>query len=134
MPTGIYIRKKGYKHTEETKIKISQILKGRKKPPFSKEHRKKMSLSHKGKCQPWMSNKNHPSWKGENATYSALHHWIKKWKGNPQQCSICGKNGKKNGRNWSIHWANIDHSYKRNFDDFIPLCGNCHTKYDFTNT
>ena len=41
-------RNKGYKHSEETKQKISQANKGRKLPPFSKEHRAKIGEAHKG--------------------------------------------------------------------------------------
>lgn len=41
-------RQKGYKHSEETKLKISQKNKGRKLPPFSKEHRAKIGAAHKG--------------------------------------------------------------------------------------
>ena len=41
-------REKGYKHSEETKQKISQANKGRKLPPFSKEHRAKIGEAHKG--------------------------------------------------------------------------------------
>ena len=42
-------RTKGYKHSEETKLKISQANKGRKLPPFSKEHRAKIGEAHKGR-------------------------------------------------------------------------------------
>ena len=41
-------RKLGFKHSEETKQKISQANKGRKLPPFSKEHRQKIGEAHKG--------------------------------------------------------------------------------------
>ena len=41
-------RNKGYKHSEETKLKISQANKGRKLPPFSKEHKAKIGEAHKG--------------------------------------------------------------------------------------
>ena len=41
-------RQKGYKHSPETKQKISQANKGRKLPPFSKEHRAKIGAAHKG--------------------------------------------------------------------------------------
>ena len=41
-------RTKGYRHSEETKLKISQANKGRKLPPFSKEHRAKIGEAHKG--------------------------------------------------------------------------------------
>ena len=38
----------GFKHSEETKQKISKANKGRKLPPFSKEHRAKIGEAHKG--------------------------------------------------------------------------------------
>ena len=41
-------RSKGYKHSEETKQKISQKTKGRKMQPFSEEHRAKIGAAHKG--------------------------------------------------------------------------------------
>ena len=41
-------RKRGYKHSEETKQKISQKTKGRKMQPFSEEHRAKIGAAHKG--------------------------------------------------------------------------------------
>ena len=42
----------GYKHTEETKRKISLMQKGKKKPPFSQEHCKNISKSKKGRIVP----------------------------------------------------------------------------------
>ena len=42
-------REKGYKHSEETKHKISQQTKGRKMQPFSEEHRAKIGAAHKGR-------------------------------------------------------------------------------------
>lgn len=41
-------RPKGYHHSEETKLKISQQTKGRKMQPFSEEHRAKIGAAHKG--------------------------------------------------------------------------------------
>ena len=41
-------REKGYKHSEETKLKISQKTKGRKMQPFTEEHRAKIGAAHKG--------------------------------------------------------------------------------------
>ena len=40
---------KGYKRSEIAKLKQSIIMKGKKKPPFTEEHRLNLSLSHKGK-------------------------------------------------------------------------------------
>jgi hypothetical protein len=47
---------KGKKHTEESKRKMRAALKGRKKPPFSEEHKRKMSEGNTGK--------NNSNWKG----------------------------------------------------------------------
>ena len=69
-----------------------------------------------------------PMWKGEKATYHPIHAWVKKHKGRPEQCINCGK--KHSGKQGSIHWANIDHKYKRKLEDFIPLCPKCHDAYD----
>ena len=41
-------RHRGYHHSEETKLKISQKTKGRKMQPFSEEHRAKIGAAHKG--------------------------------------------------------------------------------------
>ena len=41
-------RPRGYHHSEETKLKISQKTKGRKMQPFSEEHRAKIGAAHKG--------------------------------------------------------------------------------------
>ena len=41
-------RPRGYKHSEETKQKISQKTKGRKMQPFTEEHRAKIGAAHKG--------------------------------------------------------------------------------------
>lgn len=72
-------------------------------------------------------------WKGDDAKYSALHLWVVRCKGNPNFCEHCGKVGRKNGRNWNIHWANKKHTYKRILEDFIGLCRSCHLKYDLEN-
>ena len=76
---------------------------------------------------------NSPNWKGEDASYSAKHSWITRRKGSPEQCLHCGSVGKKIQNRWNIDWANIDHKYRRNLGDYIPLCKQCHTKYDLKN-
>lgn len=65
----------------------------------------------------------HPVWKGEFASYSAIHHWVKRWKGRPNKCENCGFIGK-------CTWANLDHSYKRILEDYISLCRKCHYAFD----
>lgn len=65
------------------------------------------------------------NWKGEKAKYAAVHMWVRRVKGKPSKCKHCGASERK------LHWANIDHKYKRNPDDFIPLCVPCHRRYDY---
>ena len=112
--------KLGKKHTQAEKDKISKALKG--KMP------KNLSLLH-------MLNigKAHGMWKGDKVKYASLHNWVQLWKGIPEKCSECGIKGKKIGRNWSIQWANINHLYRRNLNDYIALCQNCHYGYDLKN-
>lgn len=71
----------------------------------------------------------HPSWKGEQAKYAAIHSWVSRNKKKPDRCSDCGKPGNSH----QIHWANIDHKYKRNLDDYVARCASCHKKYDLEN-
>ena len=70
----------------------------------------------------------HVNWKGDKVSYPALHTWITKYKGSPQRCEICGTNEPRR-----YEWANKDHKYQRNLDDFIRLCAKCHRKYDKLN-
>lgn len=70
------------------------------------------------------------SWKGDNAGYSAKHKWVKEIKGSPDTCEHCKKSGFKSRQ---IHWANKDHKYKRNLNDWIRLCAKCHQTFDKIN-
>lgn len=73
----------------------------------SEETKKKMRKANIGKKR-W-------GWKGNNITYRTLHRWITKHKGNPEICEHCGTIRDKK----RFHWANIDHRYRRNLDDYI---------------
>lgn len=125
--------------SKETYKIISEKLKGRK---LSKEHREKSiaflrkynwkGKKHKKEFFKKVSGKNNTNWKGDGVGYFSLHTWIRKYKGIPDKCIKCGKVGEKNKNNrWNIHWANIDHKYRRNLDDYIALCYKCHKKFDF---
>lgn len=104
MPTGVYKRKP---FTEEHKRKISEFLKGRKRPEIAGD-----------KCY---------NWKGDNVGYRGIHHWMEKILGKPNYCEHCKKENKK-----KYEWANIDHKYKRKVSDYIRLCTKCHRKYDYS--
>ena len=94
----------------------------RKVRPFTEEHRKKMSIAHKGK----RVGKQNPLWK-EDAKYRTIHIWVCNWKGQPDTCEMCGK---ENLKAQQIQWANIDHKYRRVLDDYIRLCAKCHLDFD----
>lgn len=97
----------------------------RKRRNYTKEARQKLRES-------FMGDKN-PLWKGKEAGYTALHLWIRRKLGSPDTCSKC-KIKSDNPR--ILQWANIDHKYRRNVKDYIPLCAKCHSLYDllFNNT
>ncbi len=66
-------------------------------------------------------------WKGDNASYFAIHSWIYRTKGKPEKCVDCGKS---EGR---IEWSNKDHQYRRIADDYEARCKTCHERYDDKN-
>ena len=124
MPTGIYplekrknLFKKGHKYlgggwkkghivSEETRQKIREtnIRIGR-KPPSNYGHFKDGTSG--------------------NSRYVSIHAWMVREKGSPQKCEHCSGIDKK-----KYEWANIDHKYRRNLDDYIRLCTKCHRKFD----
>ena len=81
----------------------------------------------KGKHCFQLSNENHGEWKGDNVGYYALHIWIKRKLGKPIECFMCGCSSKIR----RLHWANVDHKYKRYLNDWITFCYKCHYQYDF---
>lgn len=107
----------GKKHTIEAKLKIGNIAKGRN---YTKEQKESFATIGEINSQ----------WMGDKVGYSAIHSWVRKWKG---QSGICEKCGKTNLKGQQIHWANIDHQYHRILDDYIRLCALCHRQYDIEN-
>ena len=112
---------KGKKQSKEFCKMISKLHKGNKYNLGS--HRSKETKIKIGNAQRGEKNKN---WKGERVGYFALHSWLQRKLGNPQNCEHCRKNNK-----LKYEWANKDHSYKRNISDYIRLCTSCHRKYDY---
>lgn len=99
----------------------------------TKEARRKMSEVRIGKPAYWNKEEKSACWKGDDVGYSGIHYWVRKYKGKPIKCFECGVKGKKIGHRWNIEWANVDHKYKRNLDDYIALCCKCHQQYDCEN-
>jgi hypothetical protein len=67
---------------------------------------------------------NNSSWKGNKATYSALHHRVEVARGKPHYCSVCGT------MDASVYeWANLTGKYE-DVMDYARMCRKCHRKYD----
>ena len=64
-------------------------------------------------------------WRGDDVSYSAIHHWVTNNWGRPSFCEHC----KTSARN-TYDWANISDEYKRDRNDWLRLCRPCHSKYD----
>lgn len=65
----------------------------------------------------------HPNWKGDDASYSAIHYFVRRIRGKARVCENCGFEGK-------CHWANISGEYKRDPADYKSLCPSCHLHFD----
>jgi len=116
------------------------------KPVWSKKSREKLSKTCKERgTGKWMTGRklsaeirakikknNAHYWRGkdrpemikDNPTIGSLHKWVETKLGKAQnyKCLHCD--------NQARDWANKDHSYKRNLNDYLPLCRSCHKKYD----
>jgi hypothetical protein len=74
----------------------------------------------------WFKDENTANWKGDEVSYSGLHHWIKRKLGNPNYCEHCKSTEEK-----KYQWSNISGKYKRDTTDWQRLCIKCHSKYDW---
>jgi len=108
-------------HTEDSKRKMSIALKGHR--PWNKGIKTGPNPKHSKIMKGRFIGEKNGNWKGESAL--DIHHWVRKWKGLPRQCGMCGTTTAK-----KYEWANIDHKYKRILEDFIRMCTPCHRKYD----
>src|SRR5262245_49386562 len=92
---------------------------------FIKGHhaRTRVGWHHTAETRARMSGENHPLWKGDEASYKSLHHWVNRHKVREGKCSHCGTEGK-------TDFANVSGTYKRDVEDFIELCRLCHKVFD----
>lgn len=65
----------------------------------------------------------HHLWKGNAASYSAIHYWLYRQVGKAKKCSDCGSTKR-------VEWANISGQYKRAITDYKELCRKCHAAFD----
>lgn len=67
---------------------------------------------------------NNSSWKGDNATYAALHYRVESQRGKPKICMACGT------QDASVYeWCNLTGKYQ-DVNDYMRMCRKCHRKYD----
>lgn len=66
-----------------------------------------------------------PNWKGDKVGLTALHNWVEKNLGKPRKCEHCNTTEAK-----IFDWANKSRKYKRNLNDWMRLCRQCHVNYD----
>lgn len=64
------------------------------------------------------------SWKGDQASYQALHLRLYSTRGRPFPCSVCGTMTAK-----AYDWANLTGNYQ-DIEDFAAMCRSCHWKHD----
>jgi len=65
------------------------------------------------------------AWKGDKASYSALHYRVRKERGTPSLCEQCGTTTAKR-----FEWALKHDGDIKNTQDYIRMCRSCHWKYD----
>lgn len=71
-----------------------------------------------------MNSEHNPMWKGDLASISAIHQWVRSRKSKTKLCERCHKNK-------PYDLANISQKYKRDVDDYLWLCRSCHnTKHN----
>jgi len=90
---------------------------------------RKISLVSKGKPKPNLTGDKHPNWKGDDVSYPALHGWVRRKLGKPNECVECGVTNAKR-----YEWANISGKYKRDLKDWKRLCASCHRIMDLKTT
>jgi len=74
--------------------------------------------------------KDNPEWKGDDASYSAIHHLLSTNYGKATRCEnlVCAfKNPQR------YEWAYLgNNGYSRNKKDYVQLCASCHRKMDLS--
>jgi hypothetical protein len=73
-----------------------------------------------------LMNNKHPLWKGNQASDTAKHEWVRRRLGRPSHCVFCGLNDP----NRKYQWSNISGKYLRDINDYQRLCIPCHKKFD----
>lgn len=90
------------------------------------ETRQKLSAANKGKppsltARLAVTGPTSPAWKGDSASYSAIHIWRRRHRPLTGICQKCGRSDQR------TEWHNISETYPRYDDsDWLELCRSCH--------
>jgi hypothetical protein len=66
----------------------------------------------------------HHAWKGSQASYGALHDRVRRRRGTPSECEVCGTTQAKR-----YEWANMTGKYDDPMD-YKRMCKSCHNRHD----
>ena len=112
---------KGVPKSAEMRAKMSAAHKG---VPHSAEHTAKVAAAQRGVPRPQVAGEQHGRWLGDAVGYKSLHMWVYSQGGRAAEhlCVACLGPARE--------WANVSGTYRRDMDDFVPLCSTCHGWYD----
>jgi hypothetical protein len=133
----------GRTHTDETKKKLSLLKKGNKngcgkrKQPFTHEHRLNLAKARLGKKLEKTSGSNHWNWKGGISSETAVRVNSADWKNLRKKvyerdgwhCKTCGKHCGKDIQ--AHHIVPFRISQDDSMDNLITLCNVCHMKEEW---
>lgn len=133
MPTGVYVR------TEKIRKSLSNFKKGKSFPWLHNEKvYKKISATLTGLKRLDLKKEKHHAWKGDDASYFAIHAWILREYGKANHCeNMSCYYPRTNSRGIVLYkpkrfeWALIHgekHGHRR--ESYMQLCASCHRKYD----
>ena len=77
--------------------------------------------------RPLIRGANHHLWKADSVSYHAIHKWVIRYLGQPNECENCGTTDAA-----AFDWANISGEYRRDLSDWARLCRSCHHLIDGT--
>jgi|SRR5215831_3320477 len=112
--------------------------KGKKLPPFTEQHRKKIAISRVGKRLSAATRlklsqnlkgvinlgEKNGMWKGDKVKNTGLHFWVRTNKPKPLLCEECHVNR-------AYDAANVTGVYNRDFINWRFLCRRCHMAFDY---
>ena len=86
---------------------------------------RKLGIQSRVPYKRFQSGPNNDSWRGDNATYAALHYRVQSQRGKADHCEVCGTSD--SGKRYE--WANMTNNYS-DLNDYMRMCCSCHKKHD----